>query len=102
MRTSIDVVLAEPEPTREELVSMATDVRQVLDHSQRLIESLLVLARNDQARSLTDSLDLAAVAEDALEGRTARSRDSTTAPDTTGSDSASRSSIRSQRCTPAR
>jgi signal transduction histidine kinase len=32
---------------------------------------LLVLARNDQARALTDPLDLAAVAEDALEGRTA-------------------------------
>ncbi|HEY2506673.1 MAG TPA: hypothetical protein VGI58_09155 [Streptosporangiaceae bacterium] len=32
---------------------------------------LLVLARNDQARALTDPLDLAALAEDALEGRPA-------------------------------
>jgi signal transduction histidine kinase len=68
MRTTIDVVLAKPEPTREELVSMAADVRRAVGHSERLIEVLLVLARNDQARTLTDPLDLAAVAEDALEG----------------------------------
>jgi signal transduction histidine kinase len=71
MRTAIDVVLAKPEPTRDELMSMATDVRQAVDHAQRLVEALLVLARNDQTRTLTDPLDLAAVAEDALEGRTA-------------------------------
>jgi HAMP domain-containing protein len=71
MRTAMDVVLAKPEPTREELLSMAADVRQAVDHAERLIEALLVLARNDQARALTDPLDLAAVAEDALEGRTA-------------------------------
>jgi signal transduction histidine kinase len=70
MRTAIDVVLAKPEPTRDELVSMAADVRGAVDHSERLIEALLVLARNDQARTLTDPLDLAAIAEDALEGRT--------------------------------
>jgi signal transduction histidine kinase len=70
-RTAIDVVLAKPQPTRDELVSMATEVRQAVDHTQRLIEALLVLARNEQARVLTDALDLAAVAEDALEGHTA-------------------------------
>jgi len=71
MRTTLDVVLAKPEPTREELVSMAADVRQAVEHAERLIEVLLVLARNDQARARTDPLDLAAVAEDALEGRAA-------------------------------
>jgi signal transduction histidine kinase len=71
MRTAIDVVLAKPEPTRDELVSMATDIRQAVNHAERLIEALLVLARNDQTRTLTEPLDLAAVAEDALEGRTA-------------------------------
>jgi signal transduction histidine kinase len=71
MRTAIDVVLAKPQPTRDELVSMAAEVRQAVDHVERLIEALLVLARNDQMRALTDPLDLAAVAEDALEGRTA-------------------------------
>jgi signal transduction histidine kinase len=71
MRTAIDVVLAKPEPTHKELVSMGGDVRQAVDHAERLIEALLVLARNEQARVLTDPLDLAAVAEDALEGRAA-------------------------------
>ena len=71
MRTAMDVVLAKPEPTREELVSMAAEVRQAVAHCERLIEALLVLARNDQARALTDPLDLAAVAEDALEARSA-------------------------------
>jgi signal transduction histidine kinase len=68
MRTSIDVVLAKPEPTRDELVSMAADVRQAVDHSERLIEVLLILARNEQARLLTEPLDLATIAEDVLEG----------------------------------
>ncbi|HEY7631496.1 MAG TPA: HAMP domain-containing sensor histidine kinase [Thermoleophilaceae bacterium] len=71
MRTAIEVVLAKPQPTRDELMSMATEIRQAVDHAERLIEALLVLARNDQVRTLTDPLDLAAVAEDALEGRAA-------------------------------
>ncbi|MGH2857470.1 MAG: sensor histidine kinase [Solirubrobacteraceae bacterium] len=69
MRTAIDVVLARPEPTRDELASMTAEIRQAIDHAERLIEVLLVLARNDQARVLTDPLDLAALAEDAIEGR---------------------------------
>jgi signal transduction histidine kinase len=81
MRTAIDVVLAKPEPTREELASMAAEVRQAVDHAERLIEVLLVLARKDQARVLTDPLDLAAVAEDALEGRTANGVTTTTTLD---------------------
>ena len=71
MRTAIDVFLAKPEPAREELVSMTAEVRQAVDHSERLIEALLVLARVNQARARTDPLDLAAVAEVALEGRPA-------------------------------
>ena len=71
MRTAMDVALAKPEPTREELVSMSVDVRQAVDRAERIIDALLVLARNEQARALTDPLDLAAVTEDALEGRAA-------------------------------
>ena len=70
MRTAIDVVLAKPNPTPAELTSMSAEIRQAVDHAERLIDALLVLARNDQPRALTDPLDLAAVAEDALEGRT--------------------------------
>jgi signal transduction histidine kinase len=69
MRTAIDVVLAKPEPTLDELRSMGAEVRSAVDHAERLIEALLVLARNEQARSLTELVDLAAVTEDALEGR---------------------------------
>ena len=65
----MDVVLAKPEPTREELVSMTGEVRQAAAHCERLIEALLVLARANQARARALPLDLAAVAEDALEGR---------------------------------
>src|ERR1700745_79694 len=72
MRPAMAGVLAKPEPTRDELISMAGDVRQAVDHSERLIEVLLVLARNEQVRALTEPLDLAAVAEDALEGRSAK------------------------------
>jgi signal transduction histidine kinase len=81
MRTAIDVVLAKPTPTPAELVSMSAEVRQAVDHAERLIEALLILARNDQARALTDPLDLAAVAEDALEGRTANGITMTTTLD---------------------
>ena len=71
MRTAIDVVLAKPDPTPAELISMSAEIRQAVDHAERLIEALLVLARNDQPRALTEPLDLATIAEDALEGRTA-------------------------------
>jgi signal transduction histidine kinase len=69
MRTAVDVVLAKRKPTYEELVSMATEIRRAVNDAQRLIDTLLILARNDQPRALTDPLDLAVVAEDALEGR---------------------------------
>jgi signal transduction histidine kinase len=71
MRTALDVVMARPEPARGELASMAAEVRQAIGHSERLIEALLILARNDQGRLFTDPLDLATVAEDALDGWTA-------------------------------
>jgi signal transduction histidine kinase len=70
MRTAIDVVLAKPEPRPDEVASMVAEVRQAVDHAERLIEALLVLARNEQGRFLNDPLDLATIAEDALEGRT--------------------------------
>ena len=69
MRTAIDVVLAKPRPTPDELTSMTTEVRDAVDHADRLIDALLVLARTDQARARTEPLDLATIVEDALEGR---------------------------------
>jgi signal transduction histidine kinase len=69
MRTAIDVVLAKPRPTPDELTSMTTEVRDAVDHADRLIDALLVLARTDQARPRSEPLDLGTIVEDALEGR---------------------------------
>ena len=69
MRTSIDVVLAKPAPSPAELVAMGAEVRGAVEAAERLIDALLTLARNERARAVSDPLDLAAIAEDALEGR---------------------------------
>jgi signal transduction histidine kinase len=69
MRTAIDVVLAKPDPTPNELTSMAIEVRSAVDHAERLIEALLVLARNEHTEIPTEIADLATITEDALEGR---------------------------------
>jgi signal transduction histidine kinase len=69
MRTAIDVVLAKPNPTPAELVSMSTEVRHSVDHAERLIDALLTLDRNERASLVFDSLDLAAITEDALDAR---------------------------------
>jgi signal transduction histidine kinase len=67
MRTSVDVVLAKPEPRPDELRSMAIEVRAAVDSAEQLIDALLTLARNEQSRGVPEPLDLATIAEDALE-----------------------------------
>jgi signal transduction histidine kinase len=67
MRTAVDVVLAKPEPTREELLGMGRDVRAAVDHAQGLIEALLTLARTDRGQFDREVVDLATVAEDAID-----------------------------------
>ena len=69
MRTTIDVVLAKPRPTPEELATMATEVRHAVDDAERLIEALLILARNERGRLPHDPLDLATIVEDVLDQR---------------------------------
>jgi signal transduction histidine kinase len=69
MRTAIDVVLAKPDPAPADFISMTAEIRQGVEHAERLIEALLILARNDHPRALTEPLDLATITEDALEGR---------------------------------
>jgi signal transduction histidine kinase len=71
MRTSVDVVLAKPAPTPDELVGMGIEVRMAVDRAELLIDALLTLARVERGRSVSDPLDLAAIAEDALDRRTA-------------------------------
>jgi signal transduction histidine kinase len=67
MRTAVDVVLAKPEPTRDELLAMGRDVRVAVGQAQALIEALLTLARTDRGPAGREAVDLATVAEDAID-----------------------------------
>jgi signal transduction histidine kinase len=67
MRTAIDVTLAKPARTPEQLEAMATEVRQASYQAERLVEALLALARSDRGQGPTSQLDLAVFAEDALD-----------------------------------
>jgi signal transduction histidine kinase len=46
IRTELDVLLAGPDPTREELEDVAAAVREAVGRSERTIDALLVLARS--------------------------------------------------------
>jgi signal transduction histidine kinase len=67
MRAAVDVVLAKPEPTRDELLGMGRDVRAAVCHAQALIEALLTLARTDRGQFGREAVDLATVTEDAID-----------------------------------
>ena len=67
MRTAIDVALAKPSRTTQQLEDMAARVRRSIDRAENMIEALLVLAISDQGVASRELLDLSAVAEDALE-----------------------------------
>jgi signal transduction histidine kinase len=66
-RTLVDVALADPDATPEELRQTAVSVRDAVDRSERLIDGLLVLARSQQGAGPPTSVDLAAVAAAALD-----------------------------------
>jgi signal transduction histidine kinase len=67
VRTAIDVTLSKPDPTPEQLGAMAAKVRRALDQAQRLIESLLTLAVSERQPVTPEVVDLATLAEDALD-----------------------------------
>jgi len=67
MKTALDVTMAKPEQTPSQLEAMATKVRRSVDQAERLIDSLLTLAVSDQAPLATEFIDLATVAEDAVD-----------------------------------
>jgi signal transduction histidine kinase len=67
MRTAIEVALAKPARTTQQLEDMAVRVRRHIDRAENMIEALLVLAISDQGLGRRELLDLSAVAEDALE-----------------------------------
>jgi signal transduction histidine kinase len=66
MRTEVDVALANPDATPEELRRMGEVVRRATERSDALIDGLLLLARSDRGPSSMDRVDLAGLAEEAL------------------------------------
>jgi signal transduction histidine kinase len=72
MRTAIDVTLAKPDRTPAQLEGMAAEVRQAVDKAEALIEALLTLARSDRGTGPREQLDLAVLAEDALDAAAPR------------------------------
>ena len=67
MRTAIDVVLAKPNPTPEQLQTTAEKVRRSIERAEHIIDALLMLAVSNQGIGEAERLDLATAAEDALD-----------------------------------
>src|SRR5262249_25640178 len=72
MRTAIEVTMAKPARTPEQLEAMATKVARSAAQAEALIEALLTLAASEQAPASPELVDLAAAAEDAVDSAAAR------------------------------
>ena len=75
IRTEVDVALADPEASREELRAMGEAVRDTVDRCERLISSLLLLARSEAAAGRGETVDIAALAGDCITDLRARAHD---------------------------
>ncbi|MGW4403759.1 sensor histidine kinase [Nonomuraea sp. NPDC004702] len=64
-RTAIDVTL-DGDPSRNELLAMAGDVRDAVTHMQRVLNGLLLLARSQAEAGTRQAADLAAITAAAL------------------------------------
>ncbi len=62
MRTEVDVALADPDADAIDLRAMGEAVRETVDRCERLIESLLMLARSEAAAGREEPVDLAVMA----------------------------------------
>lgn len=67
MRATVDVVRDDPHSTVEDLREMAADIRSAVDHAERLIAALLILARNERGLTVHEQIDFATAAEDVLD-----------------------------------
>src|SRR6202035_523166 len=67
MRTTVDVVLGNPDSTPGDLRAMAVDIRVEVDHAEHLIGALLILARNEHGLTAREEVDMATTAEDVLD-----------------------------------
>ncbi|HWD75606.1 MAG TPA: ATP-binding protein [Solirubrobacteraceae bacterium] len=75
MRTEIDVALADPDASTEELREMGEAVRDTVDRCERLIASLLLLARSEAAAGHGEPVDIAALAADCITDLWARAQE---------------------------
>ena len=75
MRTEVDVALADPDAQESELRQMGEAVRETLDRCERLLESLLMLARSEGAAAHAEDVDLAALAADCITDLRARAEE---------------------------
>ncbi|MBV9309904.1 MAG: HAMP domain-containing histidine kinase [Solirubrobacterales bacterium] len=66
MRTEIDVALADRNAGAVELRAMGEALRETVDRCERLIESLLMLARSEGASGAEEAVDLGALAADCV------------------------------------
>jgi signal transduction histidine kinase len=66
MRTEVDVALVDPDASVEELRDMGEAVRDTVDRCERLIASLLLLARSAAATGQEEPVDIAALAADCI------------------------------------
>jgi signal transduction histidine kinase len=75
MRTEVDVSLADPDATVDDLRRMGEAVRETVDRCERLIEGLLMLARSEAATGREEPADLAPLAADCITDLRARARE---------------------------
>jgi signal transduction histidine kinase len=66
MRTEVDVALADPAASVDELRAMGEAVRETVDRCERLIASLLLLARSEATTGREEPVDIAALAGDVI------------------------------------
>jgi signal transduction histidine kinase len=66
MRTEIDVALADPEASVDELRAMGEAVRETIDRSEALIAALLLLARSEGVHGREEPVDLAELTGDCI------------------------------------
>jgi signal transduction histidine kinase len=67
MRTAIDVTLAKPSRTQQQLEDMAVRVRRSIDRAEAMIGALLTLEVSDQGPASSEFIDLATPVEDAID-----------------------------------
>jgi signal transduction histidine kinase len=67
MRTAIEVTLSKPERTAGQLEEMAERVHRALQRAEATIEALLTLATSELGPTVSEGVDLATAAEDALD-----------------------------------